>query len=881
VRFHILGPVAMEPRTPTAAKVRVVLAVLLARANETVSTECLIDELWDNAPPRTAGTTLQVYVSQLRRLLAEGDPPAGPLGQRLFTVPPGYMLRAKDDEIDLIQFESLHQRGKAAYERGNFAEAATLLREGLGLWTGAALSGIPHGYTLSSTAVRLEEMRMSALEQRITADLRLGRHKELTGELMALITEHPLRETLYAHLMVALFRSGRQSDALRTFAKARGALVEDLGIEPGPGLRTLHERILRSDPNLAWREPGTARAEPAGPVASPPPALPDFVGRDDAMAAALRAIPDAKGRSTTRALVISGPTGVGKTAFAVKLAWRAADRFPHGSVLVHLRDAHGSPLDAREAMVKLANRLEQTPAAADEDPTDRLHRLVRQRRLMVILDDVASEEQVRPLLAAIPATFAVITSRRPLAGLDGVRHQVLDVLKPGEAELLLREIAGSQFDDDPAAALDIARLCGYLPLGLRAAGAGLAARPHWTAAMLAQRLEDETTGLTELVAGDLDVRASLLVGYRDADPAQRRAFRMLALAPLAGFGLWTATALLGTTPGETERMLEQLVQSYLLEARPGQKDQAPRYGYHRLVRALALDLLAAQEPAETVCAIERLSEACLAVSRRADARLTPGRIQYGLDDVPVEARSLGQAAEAAEANAVEWFQSESPVLVDTVRRAHGAGLWPQVWKITERLSGYLETRAAWDDWAVTHELALEAARRDGDATAEAEVLRSLGTLAWQQQRCRQAVRYFEEARALFLSAVEPVGAARCLIGVGDVTLSEGESARAGKVYADALEECAAAGDDRGLADALRGLAVVELQSGRAEPALETFTSFGDRADRLGDHRWSQFARRTKAWVLEHAAQWSDVQTPWVPAAVEARPGIWVVGGDVD
>ncbi len=891
MRFRILGPVSMEPRTPTAAKVRVVLAVLLVRANETVSTESLIDELWDNLPPRTASTTLQVYISQLRRVLREGDPESGPRGQRLHTISPGYTLQATDDEVDLTRFEALRQGGKAAYERADFASAASQLREGLSLWSGAALSGIPHGCTLSAAAVRLEELRMTALEQRVTADLRLGRHKELTGELMALINEHPLREALYAHLMVALFRSDRQSDALRTFAKARKALVDELGIEPGPGLRHLHERILRSDPNLAWREPVGGAAVPAVPVVRLPPALPDFVGREEAMATALRAVPDANGRASTRILVVGGRAGVGKSAFAVELARRAADRFPHGRVFVHLRGARGMALDPRQAMIRLLQQLEPGPEpgqreAADpaEDPAERLQRAVRGRRLLVILDGVSSEEQIRPLLAAIPGTFVVLTARCPLAGLDGARHLVLDVLGPKEAQQLLAEIVGPRVTEDPAAALDVARLCGYLPLGLRVAGAGLAARPHRTVAALAQRLGAEGGGLDELVAGDLDVRAILMAGYREAEEAQRAAFRLLALAPVPGFPLWSAAALLARPPDEAERIVDQLAQSHLLEVRQTGREHPPRFGYHRLLRALALDLLAEEDPVTVAAAVDRLCTAVLAAARHADAALTPGRLPHGGAEDAAEDTAHGaqadRAVEAVGANPVLWFQEECPGLVDAVRRAHAAGLRPLVWRITRCLAGYFEARAAWGEWAETHELALDAARREHDDAAEAEVLCSLGDLSWQQQRCRRAAHYFEDARTLFRQAGDQTGAARCLVGLGDVALSEAECALAGKLFADALGQCTAAGDARGRADALRGLAVVELQCGRAEEALRAFTAFADAAEELGDRRWSRFAQRTKTWILEHAAEWADGQ-PWAPPAVEARPGIWVVAGQAD
>jgi len=884
VRFRVLGPVSVQPRTPTAAKVRAVLAALLVRANEIVSSESLIDELWDNSPPRTAATTLQVYISQLRRVLQEGDPEPGARGRRLLTVPPGYSLQVGPDDLDLTRFEALHRGGRAAYERGDFESASSQLGEGLGLWTGVALAGVPHGYSLSAAAVRLEELRMTALEQRITADLRLGRHKELTGELMALTSEHPLRETLHAHLMVALFRSDRQSDALQSFARLRRSLVDELGIEPGPGLRHLHERVLRSDPALSWREPATSAAASGPPTVWLPPAVPDFVGREAAIATALKAFPDRAGRFTAPLLVIGGRAGVGKTTLAVELARRSAELFPHGRVFVHLRGALGEPVDPAEAVARLVYRLErraeteaERPEAdraqppAGEEPAERLQRLALRRRLLVVLDDAVSEDQVRPLIDAVPGVFVVLTTRRTLAGLDGARHLVLDEFEPAEAQQLLLELGGPRIAEDPQSAREIARLCGYLPLGLRVAGAGLAARPHWTAAALARRLGDETAGLSELVAGDLDVRAVLLVGYREAGPAEQRAFRLLALAPAPGFALWSAAALLDEGQDGAERTVDRLLQSYLLEARQPTRELPPRYGYHRLLRALALDLLASEDPIGVTAAVERLGAVCLAAARHADALLTPGRSESARDVMAQDdpARIVGPSP-------VHWFHEEGPGLVHAVQRAYHAGLWPLVYRLAESLSGYFDARAAWAEWAQTHELALDAARRECDRRAQAQILRSLGDLAWQQQRVRQAARHYEEAGALFRATGDEGGAARCLIGLADVQVSEGDPAYAGKTFADALAQCTAAGDARGRADALRGLAVVELQCGRAEEALEAFARFGEAAEELGDRRWIQFANRTRSWLLERAADWSDPAEPWAPSAVEARPGIWVV-----
>ncbi|NEC05880.1 AfsR/SARP family transcriptional regulator, partial [Streptomyces sp. SID7909] len=297
MRFRILGPLEVggaggpEPDsgssgnlTPRAAKIRVVLAALLVRANEIVSVDTLIDELWGEEPPRTATTTLQVYVSQLRKLLDEADAEYG--RDALVTRAPGYELRLDPAQLDLTVFQELYERGQERMERREYEAAARLQRQALALWRGPLLSDTPHGPLLDGTAVRMTEVRTAALEQRIRADLHLGRQQALIGELQSVVAEFPLREEFFAHLMVALYRSGRQADALQVFARLRRGLVEELGIDPGLELQTLHRQILAGDPELlrptghggTVEVSGADRARGPVPGAGPGPGTPDGPG---------------------------------------------------------------------------------------------------------------------------------------------------------------------------------------------------------------------------------------------------------------------------------------------------------------------------------------------------------------------------------------------------------------------------------------------------------------------------------------------------------------------------------------------------------------------------------------------------------------------------
>lgn len=898
MRYRVLGPVHMTPRTPSAAKPRAVLATLLVQSNTVVSTHTLIDELWGAEPPRTATTTLQVYVSQLRKILLENT--GGAAAQPLLTQPPGYLMRVAPEELDLTVFESLRAEGRAAYGRQEYAAASRALSRALGLWTGPALSGIPHGPSLETSAIRLNELRAEVLEQRISADLRLGQHQELVGELMALAHEHPLRETLRCHLMVALYRSGRQSDALQVYHQARRSLVDELGVEPGPVLSRLHERILASDPLLAWhgepergpapvggsgdhRPAGGSSGRPAGPPLWLPPTVADFTGRDNELVVAGRLLALASAGRTT-VLALSGRAGVGKTTLAVRLAHGAADRFPGGRVLVTLRDAGGRAVDPRTAMATLLRRLrgplaQEWGADGDAAPlpscetelAELLHARTKDRTMLVVLDDAVSEAQVRPVLSALSDCTVVVTSRQVLGALENVRHLTLDVLSWLEAEALLTACGGERMREDPEAAREIAVLCGRLPLALRVAAAGLAARPHWTAAGLARRLRDERTRLHALALGDLDVRSTLLTAYHDVGEEARHAFRVLGQGTLPDFAPWTATALLDTDPAQAERLTEELVEAHLLEARRRPGRLAPvRYGFHPLLRSLALDTLAEECPEGGAAAVERLCRAFLNLARYADGRMAPGRdrMEYKAEPVPgvVPEEIVGCAP-------LRWFQEESAGLSEAVRQAHAAGLWGLCSALASAAAGYYEASALWDEWQSTHDLALDAARRAGDVPAEAVVLRSLGDLAWQRHRTSLALDRYRLARELFTRHGDRAAAGRCLSAEADVLLALGRADRAGRAYAQALSECRPAGDARGSAEALRGLALVAQREGEKEEALAHLDACESAARSAGDGRWTEYARRTASALRTALASGGPGTEHAVP--LEVRPGVWL------
>ena len=334
-------------------------------------------------------------------------------------------------------------------------------------------------------------------------------------------------------------------------------------------------------------------------------------------------------------LAVSGRAGSGKTTLAVRLAHEAADRFPDGRILLSMRDAGGQGIDPARAMTTLLRRLgaDGSPASESvpcgvEELSDLLHRATRGRKLFLVLDDAVSEAQVRPVLSSVPDSTVVPTA----AGAGRARGRTASGARRAacrqDAAQLLLAAGGARMGQEPDAVAEIARLCGCLPLALRVAAAGLAARPHWKASELADRLRNERTRLAALALGDLDVRSSLLTAYRDVGPEEQHAFRLLALAPLPDFAPWSAAALLGTSTAEAEQLAEELVRANLLEAHRSPGSRTPvRYGFHSLLRSLALEMLASEaEPDAVREATERLGRATLTLARHADARLSPAGI---------------------------------------------------------------------------------------------------------------------------------------------------------------------------------------------------------------------------------------------------------------
>ncbi|MFJ2027948.1 BTAD domain-containing putative transcriptional regulator [Streptomyces sp. NPDC087897] len=567
VYFSLLGPLTARiggrelPLGPR--KQRLVLATLLARPNTPVPVDVLTDVVWPDDPPRTARKNLQVYVSAARALLGT----AGDGGrERVVHGCGGYLLRIAEGELDTLRFGSLARAGRAAAERGDPAGAARLLREALDLWEGPPLNDLRDSAGVAEEADRLEARCLTVYEDWAETEIELGRPAVAVDGLRDLVERHPMRERLRAAWMNSLHQSGRQAEALAVYDDYRQLMARELGLEPSPAMAALYRSMLGRGREA--RRPAAVRERP-GPVALPAGNA-AFAGRRDE----LRDVLDVLGGEQGRVMVVSGPVGAGKSALAVRAAHLLADRFPDGRVQVHVRREDGTARGRAEILAelgRLCGAAEAAPAPESGQPSgppatvdalaDAWQAWQARRRALVVLDDVPDEASVRGVLPRSGACSVLVTARGQLPGLAPVHRIALPPLADGEAlELLGKLIGAGRLRTDPRAALRIVRACGGLPLAVEVSGMRLAVLRHLPLAEYADRLDDPSGALDELVAGDVSVRRRIASGWQDLAEGDRRALARLAgLAEDGGFTLDRATEALGCGDRAAIRAVESLI----------------------------------------------------------------------------------------------------------------------------------------------------------------------------------------------------------------------------------------------------------------------------------------------------------------------------------
>ena len=599
MRFRILGPlevIGAIGRLSFAPRQRIVLAMLLLEPNRVVAVERLVDAVWGATPPSTAKEQIQICVSAIRRTLAAG----GRLDS-IVTRSPGYSIQCTDRELDLLAFNYLVASGRRGLGRRRLDEAASAFHDALRLWHGTtALAGV-RSQLVQSVGNQLAERRMAVVEEHIDVRLRLGQHDELISELAQLVTANPFRERLRGQLMIALYRTGRQAEALHSYRLGRQLLVEELGLEPGAELRRLERTILAGEVADVL-EPEAAAHTVAVRAAVPrllPADIGDFTGRRELIEQArtvLCARRDAGSRAM-RIVVVAGRPWLGKTTLAVHVAHAISEEYPDGQLFARLGGA-AQPLEAGEVLARFLGALgvpgRAVPDSLDER-TDMYRDLLSDRRVLVVLDDVADERQMVPLLPGSPTCSVIVTSRTRLTTLGGATTLDIGPLDTREAlELLATAVGRERAAAESGDIGRLADLCAGEPLALRLAACRLVARPHWPVQDLVSRLSDGRRRLTELSNGGVDLVAMVNGVWQPLSPPARRLLCRVSVLGDEGFPSRTCASLLDIAGQDADDALSELLDAGLLDVE--RRDGQVVFHLRGLLRGFARQRLAAGEP---------------------------------------------------------------------------------------------------------------------------------------------------------------------------------------------------------------------------------------------------------------------------------------------
>lgn len=856
----LLGPVELSVHgrrlDAGSPKESCVLAILSAECGRTVPPDALAARIWGPDPPARARATLTSYLSRLRRRLRD----AGVVPPPLEHGPGGYVLTLDPEAVDLHRFRRLRRQARAIAESGDDEHARALLLEAESLWRGEPLAGLPGEWARHLRTSLYEELHAGRLE-RIEAELRLGLHDDVVGELSRLAAGHPFDEKVAALLMTALYRCDRHADALAVYRRVHRLLADETGAEPGERLGELHERILRRDLDLAATP--RYRRQGAAPAGALPPDVEDFTGRDAEIDVLTR--PPEDGGGAARITVITGLAGVGKTALALRAARMLAHRHPDAQLYLHLRghDPERPPLSPRAALAELLLQLGVPSARIPADLDGRVglwRRELGRRRAIVVLDDATTVDQIRAIVAARPARF-LVTGRRRLAGLPGASYLPLDVLGTAEARALVGGIAGGRVAAEHVD--DIVRRCGRLPLALRVAAGRAAANPDEDA-LDGTALPDEDEGLAE---------AAFELSYRALTGDQRTVLRRLGLNPCPETGARTVSILSGCPSDVADDAVHALLDHHLVE-----EDRPGRLRMHDLVRAFARSrALDEDSSGERRRALGRLLNHYLGWSYRADIVLHPHRRRLPLPDgFPGGSEQPAAGGRPAPEEAQAWLTEEWRNGLALAHHAMAHERKQDGVLLVHLLSRFLETRGHHESageaqkealraareladtasaaqllyelsvtdartgrFAAALELAEEAltlSRALGDRHAAAEVLDRIGIYLWATGRYREALAHYQESQGIFRGLGDRHGEAVALDHAGMVLWHLGRYEEAMVHLRSSLDGYRRAGDERGEAAALNNLGEVQRQRGYHRDAVQHYLEAARVFGRIGEGR---------------------------------------------
>jgi DNA-binding SARP family transcriptional activator/tetratricopeptide (TPR) repeat protein len=839
VRYAILGPLEVRDHGVLVPiprpRLRAALVLLLLHAGKPVGVDQLVDGLWGDEPPRTARGQVHTVISGLRQVLptrAAGD---------LSLEGSGYRLLVADGALDSERFARGVADARRLARDGAAAEAVRELRAGLGLWRGGALSGVEAPFAVSARTW-LDEERFSAWELLADLELALGDHVLLVPEFTALLGEYPSRESIAERLALALYRSGRQADALAVIRSVRELLADEFGLDLGRGLAEVEKAVLNGgdvaggyvpatavsklvEPAPAAPKPAPAGWTPAGegaghprPAQLPPPAY-GFVGRAAEFVAlsGLLELPPGE----PRAAIVAGPAGVGKTSLAVRWAHSVADRFPDGQLFV---DLHGYDEGERESADRVLERFllalgvpgYQIPA--DQEQREGLYRsCVTGRRLLVLLDNASGYDQVRPLLPGSTTALTLVTSRGRLGGLaaqTGALSVPLGVLPLPEAVEALGKLAGAdRVAAEPAAARELARLSGGLPLALRISAVRLSQQPATLLADLAAELapeEDRLAGLG-LPADDYTVSRALDYTYRRLEADQARFFRLLCAHPGADIGAPAAGALCAAdTVSTASASLASLEAVHLVEQR-----SRGRYALHDLVRLYGRQLPEGG-PDERGRALTRLFDWHIGAAAAGQQLLNPALVAGPLD---LRHPWGGPVPFADREGALDWFRLEDANLLALTRQAAALADHRATWQLARTYSTYLMHTHQIGVLLETQRLGERAADELGLDLAAAGLAANTA-IGYSMLRDLRARPAYERALAVYRRVGDLQRVARTTANLGSLYLELGLRREAAAYQREALEAGRALGDHRLVASTLANLGLIETELGDHDTARD-------------------------------------------------------------
>ncbi|NJP45990.1 AfsR/SARP family transcriptional regulator [Actinacidiphila epipremni] len=805
IDIRVLGPVELwvdgHCRMSGAAKATHLLAALAMDVGRSVPLDTLADRLWDDSPPNKPHASLHSYATRIRDKLGR---------DRVPHLAHAYRLDVEPDAVDHHRYERLTAQARALAAGGDDAQALELLRQAESLWRGTPLTGFT-GLWSEQVRRRLAEAQLGARVLRAEVVMRAGRFAEARADLADLAEQHPEDETVAALLLTAAYGAGRQSEALRAYETLRRRLRVH-GAEPGEALVRVYHGILRRAPAgelLAHRSPAPAETAPN----TLPAHSPVLIGR----ATELRAL-RAPEPGVVALQTVTGMPGVGKTQLALHAARRLGERYP-AQVYINLQAHSGrAPLSPHAAMTVLLRRL-GVPAETlphDEDALAAVWRTVLGgRRALVVLDDAAGPEQVRPLLPGDSQSLVIVTSRRRLTGLPGVRHLTLDVLPPADAETLFTTLANDGRTHDPADVTALARLSGYLPLALELTAARLRSHPTWTASRLVAKLSRSPGGrLAEIRDGQKELTHAFAGSYDDLPPTHRRVFRLLGLHFAPTFCAHSTAALAGLSPVEAERVLEALHDFHLIT------EPAPeRYELHDLLAVYARFLVNQEPPEERRSALDRLAGYYVSATATADRALFSRRLRPDLE--PLES-AWPAPPWADESQIREWLQREADALVAAELHLRGRGERRQAARLAHHAASYLDAEGRWAEAENMHTNAAAWWRSTGELSAEAHALLALVVVQTQTGRYEPAGRSAEQARIAAAAAGDRAAEAEALSAAGLVRWNLGQYAEARDLHRQALSLGEQLGDPYNIARYHNNLGIDQLHLGEHAPAMQQF-----------------------------------------------------------